>query len=274
MLLLISLPLLWWVKPHLHWRGVAWPFTGGQGVAVFLALMVAPAFGVWLVDGSVALFSSETAPHVDDARMLGAIASQLVAAWWLLRLRASRLSKEPDPRIEKPALSATRAALVGAVAIALIWPSLQVAGGLFGWLQQYWSGEQVPFLGHDELERMISGPKDGWFIASALYAIIAGPLAEEIVWRGSCQQAMHGLGVGATSAVVLTAGLFALAHWPVLAVGAEWSGFCLLFLLGLALGAVTERTGSLVASFVMHVIFNAANLAMALTVSADTIPSP
>lgn len=90
------------------------------------------------------------------------------------------------------------------------------------------------------------------------------PLAEELGWRGLLQPSLRAAGLGAYSAVLVTALLFASIHWSVIPVDGRAAGLIMLFMLGIALGMLRERTGGVLASVVLHGVFNAANVALVL----------
>ena len=58
---------------------------------------------------------------------------------------------------------------------------------------------------------------------------------------------------------IVTSIIFALMHWGAVA----WHALPPLFVLSLAFGWIYERTGRLSASIVMHILFNAVNVALA-----------
>lgn len=93
------------------------------------------------------------------------------------------------------------------------------------------------------------------------FAVILGPLFEEIVFRGFVQPLLVGKS-GEMLGVVLTSGLFSLLH------GAQnewlWQYLLLLFLVGLVLGSVKQRTGSTTASFLLHMAYNLTQLTAAI----------
>ena len=92
-------------------------------------------------------------------------------------------------------------------------------------------------------------------------ALITAPLLEEIVYRGLLQTVLLGLlGRPAQVAVVLiAAGTFALVHLP----GGGWAGVAGLMVLGVVLGVLYERTGSLLPCVVAHAGYNALTLVAA-----------
>jgi hypothetical protein len=66
--------------------------------------------------------------------------------------------------------------------------------------------------------------------------------------------------------VLLTSSLFALVHMP------QWPAPVAIFLLSLGLGVVYQRTGSLVASFVLHAAFNGLSTLALLLVALNPAP--
>lgn len=95
------------------------------------------------------------------------------------------------------------------------------------------------------------------FLAVLSIAVIA-PLAEEIVFRGYIFRAVENK-AGGYVAIILTALAFAILHFsPVL--------FIPIFLMGLAMGWVRERTGSIVPSLIFH---SANNLSAVVLISVS-----
>ncbi len=90
-------------------------------------------------------------------------------------------------------------------------------------------------------------------IAVVIFASLAGPIFEEIVFRGFVQPLLA-RSLGAALAIVLTDIPFALLHGP----GFQWAwqSIGLIGIAGLILGYVRYRTGSTVASALVHVGYN------------------
>ena len=96
--------------------------------------------------------------------------------------------------------------------------------------------------------------------------VIFAPLAEEIFFRGVAYAGWrreHGV----RRATIGSAVLFAVIHFSLL-------GLVPIFLLGLWLAWLYERTRSLLASIVLHATFNAISVALALLVRFDVIQLP
>lgn len=98
---------------------------------------------------------------------------------------------------------------------------------------------------HADLRATVRGTDDRWIAALAL----SGGLAEELLFRGLVQ---HGIGLVATSVV------FGLVH-RVRGRG-RWAWAAWAAVMGLALGAIVQLTGSLAGAVIAHVAVNAINL--------------
>ena len=105
------------------------------------------------------------------------------------------------------------------------------------------------------VEKTIAGmaANQPWLFALAIPAIVFGaPLAEEITFRGPLFSALVKSPVGKTGAVVITAALWAGAH----AVSAPPLFIGLLFVMGLGLGVLLLRFGSLWVTIACHSAWN------------------
>jgi membrane protease YdiL (CAAX protease family) len=80
---------------------------------------------------------------------------------------------------------------------------------------------------------------------------IAMPMAEELVFRGPIFAAIAGTRAGRWGAVVLTAAAWALIHMT-----APWIFVAVIFMMGLILGTLLLRFGSLWVTIVCHCIWN------------------
>ena len=83
--------------------------------------------------------------------------------------------------------------------------------------------------------------------------IIAVPIVEEFVFRGALFSALRYSWFGKTGAVILTAAAWALVH----GMAAPWLFVFIIFIMGLALGWLLLRFGSLVVTIVGHGFWNA-----------------
>lgn len=132
---------------------------------------------------------------------------------------------------------------------------LVLVPSLYWTLRQWWPGafsaDKVEQRARDLWDRA-----DGaWLLVLVLVVAVGAPLIEELVYRGLVQQALQSR-INEVIAVVLAAAFFAAIHFqPV-----ELPG---LFVFGLVVGVLYQRTGRLGAPIITHVAFNAAGLYLA-----------
>jgi membrane protease YdiL (CAAX protease family) len=101
---------------------------------------------------------------------------------------------------------------------------------------------------------------------AVLAIVVLAPIAEELFFRGVVFNAFR-RERGRRWAYIGSAALFAVIHLSLVALVP-------IFLLGLALAWVYERTGSLLAPIVMHAVVNGISVAIALLVRFEAVPIP
>jgi membrane protease YdiL (CAAX protease family) len=118
--------------------------------------------------------------------------------------------------------------------------------------------------GHGLLTIMQESESWAATVALIVSAVVVAPLVEEIIFRGLVQSALLDL-VGRERrwrVIACAALLFATIHvGPTI----PWQVLPGIFVLGLVLGWLYERHGSLLPSILLHAGFNACNVAMALS---------
>lgn len=99
---------------------------------------------------------------------------------------------------------------------------------------------------------------DGWKdrLAVILLALVAAPLAEEVIFRGYLYGMICSFG-GRWSAICTSSLLFAAIHL-------HWPSMAGLFLLGVVLALLYEKTKSLWVPLIMHSVFNGISVCMAI----------
>jgi membrane protease YdiL (CAAX protease family) len=117
---------------------------------------------------------------------------------------------------------------------------------LGGLLTRYLGGSET------QLDQIINSSLKARF-ATAFLAAATGPLVEELIYRGVLYAAFQRV-LGMTWAVVLVSVLFAGVH--VLQYYNNLGVMAVIVLLSVALTLVRARTGSLLPSYVMHLVFN------------------
>lgn len=129
------------------------------------------------------------------------------------------------------------------------WKSIALAVGLLvvGWLMtQFFGGGETP------LEQLIKSSYKAR-VATAILAVATAPLVEELLFRGVLYAAFQ-RALGVYGAVVVVSGLFAGVH--VFQYYNNLGVIAVIFVLSFALTLVRARTGRLLPSFVMHLVFN------------------
>lgn len=93
-------------------------------------------------------------------------------------------------------------------------------------------------------------------VSLIIFGIVVAPMIEEIIFRGFLQSALKNSFRG-RYAIVISASLFAAVHMDVFA-------FIQIFILGMLLGYLYEKTQTLMASIVVHVLHNSLTLVFLL----------
>ncbi len=121
-------------------------------------------------------------------------------------------------------------------------------------------GAPPPELAHATLERLVANQSNPWAWVIGLSAVLLAPVVEELIYRVFLQSFLLSVIPSTWIALILTAAAFAMVHYSVTPVYV----LPLLFLLGLLMGIAYERTKRLGVPIVMHMVFNAVNLGMAI----------
>lgn len=249
---------------------VRWPLAPAPSVFLMLLLMVAGAAAASAAMQALGAEAGEDVRSRAIASMANSGTQLLLVAGVCWAIGDSRVARPPlqsgspaDADARSP-MGRARAAALGAAVMAIGWPLVQAGGVIASTVQRALTGVDAPDTAHRTLEAMGQSGDAAWIAATALVAVVLAPLAEEILYRGALQQALHGLGIPRVLSIAGTSALFAAAHWGSLVGGSEAGALTMLFLLGLMFGWSYERTGSLWAPFTAHAMFNAANLAIFL----------
>lgn len=120
--------------------------------------------------------------------------------------------------------------------------------------------EPTPRIGHELLLAMQRSRSPAALALLLLVALVLAPVLEEIIFRGLLQTSLLSASPPPRrwSVIVIASAWFALAH------GQPWQVLPPLFVLGLVLGWLYERTGNLLPCIVLHAVFNAINVGWAL----------
>lgn len=129
------------------------------------------------------------------------------------------------------------------------WKTIGIAVLLFGggWLVTYFVGG-----GETQLDQIIKSSYKARFATAAL-AAITGPFVEELIYRGVLYSALQ-RAIGVLSAVLVVSVLFTAVH--VVQYYNNFGVISVIAVLSVALTVVRARTGKLLPSYVIHLVFN------------------
>ena len=214
-----------------------WATFGWAVLAFVVSQFLALAALVWLRLDDVSLVL--TKPF--DGAMITlfiVIANPLMIGVLALAVRLAR-ARQADYL----ALVSPRARDVGTGLICLV--------GLVGLTDVllYVSGRDLvtPF----QLQSYASAAAEGWLPALLAAAILVAPAGEEIMFRGFIFRGWARSDRAAWVAIPVISFL-----WMALHIQYDWTGMLQIFVIGLFLGWMRWRSGSIVLTFVLHALFN------------------
>jgi hypothetical protein len=113
----------------------------------------------------------------------------------------------------------------------------------------YLSGRDLvtPF----QLQSYTTAREEGWLPAMLFAAIVVAPAGEEVLFRGFLFQGFARSDRLAWPAIVVISLLWAALH-----IQYDWAGMVQIFVIGLFLGWMRWRSGSLLLTFFLHALFN------------------
>jgi uncharacterized protein len=142
--------------------------------------------------------------------------------------------------------------------LALNWPQTRFVVIGIGWLivliavcdaALYLSGRALvtPF----QLQSYTTAAAEGWLLPMLGAAILVAPAGEEIMFRGFLFRGWARPDRPAWPAIVVISLLWALLH-----IQYDWTGMLQIFFVGLFLGWMRLRSGSVLLTFLLHALFN------------------
>jgi membrane protease YdiL (CAAX protease family) len=156
-----------------------------------------------------------------------------------------------------------RGAMLGVLGAVLAWPGVTATGMILVAAHELWTGQPVPRLAHATLERVVAGTLDPWTMVLIGCAVIGAPILEELMYRGFVQSGILRATGRAWLSVLAASIFFGLMHVAGGA-GMPWYAVAVVTVLSICMGAAFERTRDISTPLVMHILFNAGNVAMAL----------
>jgi membrane protease YdiL (CAAX protease family) len=162
-----------------------------------------------------------------------------------------------------PAHPLPRALLAGVLGFAVLTPLTMATSIVVNELLVLAGMPRAPKASHETLAILVERRDPLLTTLTLAHVAVLVPIAEELLWRGIIQPAFRAA-ANARVAVAATAALFVLIHWSAIAPEGRAAGLSMIAVLAIGLGILRERTGSVVAPIVVHALFNAANVAIAL----------
>ena len=230
----------------------------GPGVVVllFLVLMLATLFTApFGADAAALLMGQGELTLLGGAVLLIATQLSMLLVAWFLVFRPGALAALPSLPGRDPG---------GAMRAGLGWGLLAWLGATLASAAVVWLLERIGFEAEPQAAEQAIAILDPWLVVIAI--VVLAPIAEEVFFRGVVFNAWLREG-GRRWAFIGSSALFALIHVSVVAVGP-------LFVLGMALAWIYQRTGNLLAPIAMHATVNGISVALALLVRFDVVRLP
>lgn len=209
--------------------------------------------------------SSEPAPQTQPALSVSwavnALFGQILVQLPAIALLMGRAHAVPDGarrvgwRSDRPGRDLQWGLLGLLVGVPLVFGVTQAAVHLGTAL-----GQPKPDHGHVLLKMLRESPSVAATVLMIFGAVVLAPLLEEITFRGLAQTALGRLWSPHRRwpVILVASAIFAAVHGPAVA----WQALPALFALGVVMGWLYEKTGSLWPSIVLHMGFNATNVAL------------
>jgi membrane protease YdiL (CAAX protease family) len=202
-----------------------------EAVIILLELLTAGIFG-W-----------KDAPK-DLVLMVNSLLRDIFVAWFVIAL-VTRRFKEPLSEIGLSAKHFLKNVWTGVVGYLAVIPLLLAVLFTLAAIAQAFSYEPPP---QPVVQMYLKKSTEPYLVFFTLFVAGAGPVIEEIFFRGFTYKAFRAK-MGVRWALVISALIFAALHMNLIA-------FIPIFILGIFLGYLYEKTGSLVPSMTVHMLHN------------------
>jgi len=215
-----------------YWATLGWAvlgFVGGQFVALAVLLW-------WRVGGLTALLDVPFDGATVTLFIL--IANPITVAILALAVRLAGAGQAEYLALQRPQRRDVILGLVCLVAFIAMGDALL-----------YFNGYELvtPF----QLQSYVTAAAEGWLPAFLIAALIFAPAGEEIMFRGFLFRGWARSPRTVWPAIVVISLLWAALH-----VQYDWTGMVQIFFIGLFLGWMRWRSGSLLLTFLLHALFN------------------
>jgi membrane protease YdiL (CAAX protease family) len=151
----------------------------------------------------------------------------------------------------------------GAVAMVLVSPFYIFVQYMSTAAAEMVSGQKPNVIAHGTLQRILDNQSSGWAWVIGGCAVLGAPVYEEMLHRVFVQSCFLRLLERTWPAILGASALFTAMHFTPGA-SVPWHALPPLFVLSVGMGVAYERTRGIATSMTMHVLFNGANVALAL----------
>lgn len=219
--------------------------AAGAPMLLALAWLWAETHGYIVTDGAIQQgnIPSLSSPAILAQMIIGQILS-LAIVWWAAGWKNAR---SETLKLTPPQTGWLEAVGYGALLIVLIGPIE---------LLLYYIADMELF---SDGRWILDGLLSPYWWAIILAAVVLAPLWEEVTFRGFYLSALAKSRLGFWPAALLSSGLWTLLHF-----GYSWPGLASVFLAGMGMSWIMQRTGSMRAVVVAHAVVNAFSLTVIL----------
>jgi CAAX protease family protein len=215
-----------------YWATLGWAF-----LAFFAGQFVALAVLLWW---RLSDLKSVLATPFDGVMvtLFIVIANPVTIAVIALAVRLARAQKSEYLALKLPSKRDLRVGLVWLVGLIAVGDALLYISG-------------YPLVTPFQVQSYTTAAAEGWLPTLLLGAVIVAPAGEEIVFRGFLFRGWARSDRTMWPAIVVISLLWAALH-----VQYDWTGILQIFVIGLFLGWMRWRSGSLLLTFLLHALFN------------------
>lgn len=228
-------------------------FWAAGAVLIYLVMPIGAQIALAASGDYQAVMEGETTLRSMAVTLLGSATAALLAVAGLLSILLRRF---PNPGFR---LRATDLSWGFAIMLVSL-PAIMLTSSVSGIVAQVITGDTPDQLAHETLRLMAEHPGGGWWWLTILGVVVLAPIAEELLYRGFAQSALVALTGSRWTAIIVTSLIFTSVHIN----AADWRALPGLFVLSMALGIAFERKGRIGIPIVMHALFNAFNVLIAM----------
>ncbi len=171
------------------------------------------------------------------------IANPITIAILMLAIRLARASQAEYLALAVPQTRDLRVGIICIVGLIAISDAVLYVTG-------------QPLVTPFQLQSYSTAAAEGWLAPFLIAAVIVAPASEEIIFRGFLFRGWARSDRSAWPAIVVISVLWAALH-----VQYDWTGILQIFIIGLFLGWMRWRSGSLLLTILLHALFNLEGMA-------------